>query len=114
MAAERGGALLEVMVALLILATVGSALVILVADGIHAVEVARAREAETDGAAQLMARLALRDARGLDIRLGRRVEGSLVTDVQRPRPGLYRLAVSDSAASELELLVTVVYRAGAP
>ena len=114
MSAERGGALLEVLVALLILATAGASLVTLVADGIHSVEVARAREAETDAAADVMARLALRDARGLDIRLGRRVEGSFLTDVQRPRPGLYRLAVSDSSIPEFELLVTVVHRQGAP
>lgn len=114
MRGERGMVLLEVLVALVILATAGASLVTLVADAIHAVEGARLREARYHDAAALMSRLALRDRKGLDIRLGRRVDGGLVTDVQRPRPGLYRLAVSDTIAPDAELLVTIVHRPEAP
>lgn len=107
---ESGVALLEVLLALVILATAGAGLVTLVADALHAVDQAQAREGRYAGAVKVMTQLALRDARGLDIRLGRRHEGAYVTEVQRPRPELYRLAVSDSLAPDDELLVTVVRR----
>ena len=111
---ERGTALLEVLVALAILATAGIGLASVVAAGLRAAEDARRRESRYADAAAVLARLALRDRRGLDIRLGRRVEGTVVTQVDRPRPGLYRLAVSDTAAPAGELLVTIVYRPDAP
>lgn len=108
MRGERGGVLLEVLVALVILATAGASLVTLVADATHAVQDAKEREARFHDAVGVMTRLSLRDRQGLDIRLGRRPDGGLITDVRRPRPGLYRLAVSDSLAPDLELLVTIV------
>ena len=110
MRGERGIVLLEVLVALVILATAGASLVALVSDAIHVVDGARARELEYRGAEGVMSRLALRDRKGLDIRLGRRFEGRFVTDVQRPLPGLYRLAVSDSLVPSEALLVTIVHR----
>ena len=111
---ERGMVLLEVLIALVILVTAGASLVALVADAIHGVDGARARELQYHGAERVMTRLALRNRRGLDIRLGKRTEGEFLTHVQRPRPGLYRLAVSDTLASGAELLVSIVYRPGAP
>ena len=107
---DRGIILLEVLVALVILATAGASLVALVSDAIHAVDGARARELQYHGAAGVMTRLALRDRKGLDIRLGQRREGRFVTDVQRPLPGRYRLAVSDSLVPSEALLVTIVHR----
>lgn len=114
MRSERGVALLEVLVALVILATAGSSLVILVADGLRVVDHAREREATYRSASSLLTRLSLRDRKGLDIRLGRRVDGGFLTEVQRPRPGLYRLAVSDTLAPGAELMVTVVFRGETP
>ena len=111
---DRGIVLLEVLVALVILATAGASLVTLVADAIRSVDDARARELQYHGAEGVMARLALRDRKGLDIRLGRRTEGDFLTDVQRPRPALYRLAVSDTMAPDAELLVTIVHRPEGP
>ena len=111
---DRGIVLLEVLIALVILATAGASLVALVADAIHSVDGARARELQYHGAEGVMARLVLRDRKGLDIRLGQRIEGSFLTDVQRPQPGLYRLAVSDSLAPTVEMFVTIVHRSEAP
>ncbi|MEO6059948.1 MAG: hypothetical protein ABIQ05_08270 [Candidatus Limnocylindria bacterium] len=109
---EQGAVLLEVLVALAILATAGTTLVSMVTEQVRAVATVREREDEYRAADGVLSRLALRDRQGLDIRIGRREEGSFVTDVQRPRPGLYRLSVRAAAAPELELCVTVVYRAG--
>lgn len=111
---ERGIALLEVLVALAILATAGTGLVVVVASALAAAEHAQEREARYDDATKVLTRLTFRDRRGLDIRLGTRVEGSVVTRVERPRPELYRLAVSDTAAPDDELLVTIVFRAETP
>lgn len=110
MTGERGGALLEVLVAVLVLATGGLACASLVATGLETVEAARAREPRYAAAGQLLARLAGRDRRELDLRLGERSEGELLTNVQRPRPGLYRLAVRHVDAPEVDLLVTIVHR----
>lgn len=110
--AERGAALLEALVALAILAIAGVSLVGLLVDvtrGEHRLEV---RERESRRADQMLTSLALEDKRGLDLRLGRRAVGAFVTDIERPEPGLYRLAVADSAAPDSPLLVTVVFRPG--
>lgn len=107
---RRGVALLEVLVALAILATAGTGLVILVTDQVRAVWEVQRRVRDQHGAEEVLALLSLRDARGLDLRLGRRTVGGFVTDVQRPRPGLYRLAVADDDAPDGELLVTIVHR----
>lgn len=114
MRSECGIVLLEVLIALVIFATAGASLVTLVADAIHSVDGARARELQYQGAEGVLARLALRDRKGLDIRLGQRIEGGFLTDVQRPRPGLYRLAVNDTLAPEVEMFVTIVHRPEAP
>ena len=112
MRADRGVALLEALVALVILATAGTGLVTLVATALSAAENARLREARFEAATMALTRLAFQGKHGLDIRLGTRVEGSVVARVDRPRPGLYRLAVSDTGSPGDELLVTVVHRAG--
>jgi type II secretory pathway component PulJ len=111
---ERGIALLEVLLALMILSTVGVALVVLVADALEGMRWAGEREGRYAEANAVLTRLALRDRQGLDLRLGRRAEGAFVTDVQRPRPMLYRLAVLDSSPPNEQLLVTVVRRAEGP
>ena len=111
--AERGAALLEALVALAILAVAGVSLVGLLVDvtrGEHTFEV---REMESRRADQVLTSLALEDKRGLDLRLGTRVVGAFVTDVERPEPGLYRLAIAESSAPDVPLLVTVVFRPGA-
>lgn len=111
---ERGAVLLEVLLALVILATSGTALVVMVSDGLAGVRWAQEREQRYSEADALLTQLALRDRRGLDIRLGRRAAGAFLTEVQRPRPELYRLAVLDSTFPNAELLVTVVRRAVVP
>ena len=109
---ERGAALLESLVALAILAIAGVSLIGLLVDTERGESAFELRETRSEGAEQLLTRLSLEDKRGLDIRLGRRSVGEFVTDVQRPEPGLYRLAVADSLAPDTPLLVTVVFRPG--
>lgn len=110
---ERGVALLEVLVALAILATVGVGLVELVSAGLRGEHEARAREATLATEERLLAAHSLLRRHELDQRIGRRIIGEFIVDVQRAEPTLYRIAVLQQSSSQVEDLVTVVYRADA-
>lgn len=111
MRSSRGVALLEVLVALLILATTGIALVELVGAGLRGERIARAREHTVATEERLMAALTLLNRRELDQRIGRRQIGEFLVDVQRPERMLYRIALLQGQSPQVEDLVTVVYRA---
>ena len=107
---ERGVALLEVLVALVILATAGIAMMELVGSGIRAERDARGREATLATEGRLLAALTLLRRHELDQRIGRRLIGEFVVDIQRPEPNLYRIAMLQQQSPQVEDLVTVVYR----
>jgi type II secretory pathway component PulJ len=107
--AERGVALLEVLVALVILATAAIALLELVDAGTRAVTAARVRERQLDED-RLLSAYSLLARSDLDRRLGTRDVGPYRVNVQRPEPTLYRVALSREQAPEIEDLVTVVFR----
>lgn len=107
---ERGVALLEVLVAVLILGVAGLALVELIAGGTRAVAGARDRERELADEERLLAAWTLLRREELDQRIGERAVGPYVMRVQRPERGLYRIAVQRKEAPEVEEVVTVVWR----
>jgi hypothetical protein len=104
-------ALLEVLVALLILATAGLALTELVASGLRAERDSRAREELLKTEERVLAALTLLKRSELDQRLGRRLIGEFLVDIQRPEATLYRIALLQEQSPHSEDLVTVVYRA---
>jgi type II secretory pathway component PulJ len=105
--AERGAVLLETVVALAILLAAGVSLVSLLGASLaNETELAR-REAEVRELDRLLTAMTLLDRTELDRRLGRHSAGRLVTEVERPEPGLYRMSVGQPNG---EALVTVVYR----
>jgi type II secretory pathway component PulJ len=107
---ERGAALLESIVALAILATAGTGLVSALTAAIRSeTDVARA-EKTVQAADRVLTAMTLLTRNDLDQRLGRHEVGEFVVLVQRPQPSLYRIAVAEISAPELEMLVTVVYR----
>jgi type II secretory pathway component PulJ len=108
--AERGVALLEVLVALVILATAAIALVELVDAGTRAVTEARVRERELADEDRLLSAYTLLARPDLDRRLGTRDVGPYRVNVQRPEASLYRVALSRAEAPDVEDLVTVVFR----
>jgi len=114
MRTERGVALLETLVAIVILATAGIAFLELVSGGLQGERDARAREAALVTEERLLSALTLLRRQELDQRLGRREIGEFVVDVQRPAKALYRIAVARMESPQVEDLVTVVYRAEAP
>ena len=103
--------LLEVLIALVVLATAGIGLVELVGSGMRAERDARLRESSLTTEQRLLSALTLLNRQELDQRIGRRPIGEFVVDVQRPERSLYRIALLHEASPELEDLVTVVYRA---
>lgn len=108
--ADRGVALLEVLVALAILSASGLALVGLVSAGLSAVRDARERERTLAAEDRVLAALTLLKREELDRRLGRHSLGEFVVDVERPERMLYRIALAQERSPQVEDLVTVVYR----
>ncbi len=111
MRSERGVVLLEVLIAVVILATAGIGLVELVGSGLRAERDARLRENTLATEERLLSALTLLTRKELDQRIGRRHVGEFIVDVQRPERTLYRIALLDEQSSQVEDLVTVVYRA---
>ena len=108
---ERGVVLLEVLIALVVLATAGISLVEIVGAGLRAERDARARESVLAAEERLLAGLTLLKRTELDQRIGRRQIGEFVVDVRRPEETLYRIALLQVHSPQVEDLVTVVYRA---
>ena len=112
--ADSGVALLEVLVALVILATVGTALVELVGAGLRSEHDARQRERTLAAEERVLAAMTLLRREDFDRRLGRRAVGEFLVDVQRPERTLYRIAIAEIRTPQIEDLVTVVYRPEGP
>src|ERR1043165_4643682 len=104
---DRGIVLLEVLVAVVILATAGIALTELVGADLRAERDARSREATLASEERLLAAHTLLTRTELDQRLGRRAIGEFLIDIQRPEPALYRIAVLQQGARNVEDLGTV-------
>jgi type II secretory pathway component PulJ len=108
---ERGVVLLEVLVAVVILAIAGIGLVEVVGSGLRAERDARLREGTVATEERLLAALTLLNRKEFDQRIGRRLIGEFIVDVQRPEPTLYRITLLQEQSPHVEDLVTVVYRA---
>jgi len=106
---EAGVVLLEVLVALAVLAASGLTLAGLVSAGLRSEADARVREHTLATEERVLAALTLLGRADLDRRLGRHALAEFVVDVERPEPTLYRIALADTIAPEVEALVTVVY-----
>jgi hypothetical protein len=109
---ERGVVLLEILVALTILAVAGLGLVELVSGNLRAETTARERETELGDLERLLTAHTLLTRSDLDIRLGATEIGAYVVSVQRPERELYRIAVGRVETPAVEDLVTVVFRRG--
>ncbi|HEU5260774.1 MAG TPA: hypothetical protein VFU41_05025 [Gemmatimonadales bacterium] len=99
---DRGVALLEVLVALAILAGAGMALVGLVGAGLRAEREARERERILAAEERLLTALTLLRGEELDRRIGRHLLGEFIVDVERPQRTLYRLALVQARSPEVE------------
>jgi hypothetical protein len=107
---RSGVVLLEALVALAILSAAGIALLALVTASLGAERGAREREQTLASADRVLAAMTLLKRDELDQRIGRRRIGEFMVEVQRPERTLYRIAVAEERAAEVEMLLTVVYR----
>jgi type II secretory pathway pseudopilin PulG len=105
----RGAALLEALVALAFLGTVGSAAAWSATESLRAVQRTHAREAEQRAAARLLDAVALWPRADLDRHLGTRAEGSWRLYIERPTETVYTVTVRDTARGAV-LLQTALYR----
>lgn len=110
---RRGVALLEALVALVMLVTAGATVVALAAEATHAVSHAHASEKEMRRASGFFEVVTLWPREDLDRHLGSHEQGPWRLDVERAASTLYTLTLSDSLATRT-LLRTVVYRAEPP
>jgi type II secretory pathway pseudopilin PulG len=111
---NAGIALLEVLVALVILSTAGTALVELVGAGLRGERDSNMREQTLAAEDRVLAAMALLKREDLDRRIGQHPVGEFFVDVERPEETLYRIALAEAQAPDLEDLVTVVYRPEPP
>jgi type II secretory pathway pseudopilin PulG len=109
-AVRSGVILLEVLVALVILGTVGAAMASLAAGVGDDVRRAERRDGEIARASALMEAVALWPREDLDRHLGAHHQGPWVLEIQRLTETLYTVELSDSGDTKA-LLRTAFYRA---
>lgn len=96
--------------ALVILSVAGIALMETVTTALRSEREAQVRESVLATEDRLLVAFTLLKRGELDQRIGHRQVGEFIVDVQRPEPTLYRIAVRQQSSTQLEDLVTVVYR----
>jgi len=107
--AARGAALLEALVALALLGSVGSAAAWSATESLRAVQRIHAREAEQRAAARLLTAVSLWPRADLDRHLGKRAEGPWRLYIERPTRTIYTVTLRDTAGGAI-LLQTALYR----
>ena len=107
---RSGIALLEVLIALTVIAVAGLTAVRNVRVAFDASRRHMNEERRVADADRVLTALTLLNASELTRVVGRRVVGAFAVDVQSPEKWLYRIAVLDPA-SDAQLLVTVVFKA---
>ena len=105
----RGAALLEALVALALLGTVGSAAAWSATESVRAVQRMHAREAEQRAAARVFTAVSLWPRDDLDRHLGTSEQGRWRLRVDRPQRTVYEVTVSDTTSGAI-LLQTALYR----
>ncbi|MGH7633819.1 MAG: PulJ/GspJ family protein [Gemmatimonadaceae bacterium] len=101
--------LLEVIVAMTILAVGGAAIVSLASASLDAVSRATIAERDATQASAFLDAVALWPRADLDRHLGVHAEGPWHLVVERPLPALYQVTLTDSA-HDREILSTTLYR----
>lgn len=106
---RSGAALLEVLVALTILASAAASIVIAASERARAVERARETDASLRAASAFLDAVSLWPREDLDRRIGDRAQGSWRLRIGRPVPALYTVLLVDTATGH-PLLSTSLFR----
>lgn len=105
---KRGVILLEVLLALAIVAIAGSSFLVLAADNLTAVRRARESDGVHASASDYLSVVTLWPIEDLDRRLGLRRQGPWFLHIDRESPRVYAITLLDSARTPL--LQTAVFR----
>ncbi len=108
--ARSGFALLEALVALTIVTTVGVSVVTLAQTAIRSEQSSAEEERATADAERILTAISLLRRAELDQRLGGHEVGEFTVTIERPQPALFRVSLARTAAPSRELLVIVLYR----
>lgn len=106
---RRGAVLLEVIIALVILALAGLSAATLARQGAFAITHAQVADQRIEAASAFLDVVSLWPRADLDRRLGDHPQGPWTLHIDRPTPTLYRIALSDSLGG-LPLLETALFR----
>ena len=106
---RKGAVLLEAIVALTVLATVGSAAAWLATDSMRSVTRTHEREHEVRMAARFLSAVSLWPREDFDRHLGRRRQGAWIMEVDRTDPIVYVVTLTDTV-SDAVLLRTAFLR----
>ena len=106
---RQGAVLLEAIVALTVLATIGSAAAWLAADSMRSFNRTHDRETEVRGAARLLTAASLWSREDLDRHLGSRAQGPWRMRIDRPLPTRYDVSLTDTATG-IVVLRTSLWR----
>lgn len=107
--ARRGSALIEVLVALVLLATAGTGLITLLGQTSHSMRVTLESERLVRGASEELDRFALYDRTALLGLAGRSRSHGWTVDVELAAPGLFGVRIAESDTTRV-LLATTLYR----
>lgn len=107
---EGGAALLEVLLALMVLSVAGLGLIHALSLAQHALSHAIAVERQVRAANRVLGAMSLLGRDDLVRRLGAHHAGQFMVEVQRPLPAIYQITIRDTSARAAALLVTVVHR----
>ena len=110
-ATRRGFALLEALVALTIVTTVGVSVVTLAQAAVRGEQAAALEERSQADAGRLLTALSLIRRAELEQGLGSHEVGEFTVRIERPERSLYRVSIARTSAPAHELLITVLYRA---
>jgi hypothetical protein len=106
---RRGAALIDVLLAIILLAVSGTALVTLVGQTAHSIESLHESEHRTRAAADRIDALSVLDRAALESRVGQRSEKGLIVDIARIRADLFDVRVLQPTNGAV-LLRTTLYR----
>ena len=104
---------MEAMIALAVLSLAGVSMVSFLTASLHDLAGMRERERTLATAERVLTATTLLTRSDFDRRLGRRQVGEFYVYVQRTERTLYRIAITETSAPDVELLITVVYREAA-
>src|SRR5213593_2051403 len=105
---RRGAMLLEALVALAVLATVGSAAAWTASENLRTVARVYEDEARLRSASHLLTAVSLWPREDLDRHLGSRAQGPWRLRIDRPRPTLYDVSLADTATGKVLLRTSLV------